>query len=228
MDDLVPYARIRPTAERPLAGLTILLVEDSRYASDAVRLLCLRSGARLRRADCLASAARHLAVYRPDAALIDLGLPDGSGAALIADLAASEARPAAILGLSGGDPEASEAAARAAGADGFLAKPVASLAAFQHAILPHLPAALRPQGPIAVSDEDVEPDRLALAEDLARAAGLLDEDPAFAAAFVEGLARADEDMALLADALAAAATGGDPDRLRGALAARSGGSGMAG
>jgi len=56
-----------PTATRPLLGLTILVVEDSRFACDAMRLLCLRSGARIRRADCLRSARRHLQVYRPSA-----------------------------------------------------------------------------------------------------------------------------------------------------------------
>ena len=229
MDDLAHamMARARPTRDRPLAGLTILLVEDSRFASEAVRLLCLRSGARLRRADCVAAAGRHLAAYRPDVAIVDLGLPDGSGAALIADLAAQEAPPV-LLGLSGGDPAESAAQARRAGARGFLAKPVASLASFQQAVLALLPAERRPSGLGSLPADRVAPDRLALAEDYARAESLLADDPGFAAGFVAALARDADDMDLLAAALAAAATNDAPaarDRLRGALATRRAGSG---
>ena len=133
-----------PTAARPLLGLTILVIEDSRYACEAMRLLSLRSGARIRRADCIRSARRHLQVYRPSVVVIDLGLPDGDGAELIEELIQTEPRVDVVLGTSG--DLAGEEAAVAAGADGFLPKPVTSLAVFQQAILTNLPADRQPAG----------------------------------------------------------------------------------
>jgi DNA-binding NarL/FixJ family response regulator len=118
-DDLTTFLVPRSaTAERPLMGLTVLLVEDSRFASEAVRLLCLRSGARIRRADCLASAYRHLQVYRPSVVIVDMGLPDGSGGDLIAAIRQMVPAVPVVLGISGDSGLRGDA--MAAGADGFL------------------------------------------------------------------------------------------------------------
>src|SRR6056300_2029782 len=67
----LPFA-VRGTADKPLLGLTILLVEDSRFSSEAVRIMSLRSGVRLRRADCITSARRHMRLYRPSIAIVDV------------------------------------------------------------------------------------------------------------------------------------------------------------
>jgi two-component system, OmpR family, response regulator len=171
-DGLNPIAR--PSQSRPLLGMTVLVVEDSRYACDAMRLLCLRSGARIRRADCLQSARRHLAVYRPTVVIIDLGLPDGSGAELIADLAAAAPRVSVILGTSG--DRFAEDVALAAGADDFLPKPVESLAIFQNTILAQLPEERRPKGMRLVSDDVIRPDPLAYRDDMAHAADVLGDE----------------------------------------------------
>ena len=117
-----------PTADRPLLGLTVLVIEDSRFACEAMRLLCLRSGARIRRADSLRAARRHLQVYRPSIVIADLGLPDGNGIDLIAELAQSQPRVDALLATSGETHLAADALA--AGADRFMSKPLQSLSQF--------------------------------------------------------------------------------------------------
>ncbi|KIT15825.1 response regulator [Jannaschia aquimarina] len=201
MDDLTLHTRpLTPTAQRPLLGLTVLAVEDSRFASEALRLLCLRSGARIRRADCIASAERHLRTYLADVAIVDLGLPDGSGLTLIERLTTAQYRPKVILATSGVDRSEAETAAKVAGADGFLAKPIESIAVFQQAILAHLPSEHHPKGVRRLSRETVVPDRLALVEDLAYAERMLEDEevsPGFVAGFLQGLARTGGDPALL-------------------------------
>jgi len=189
-----------PTPDRPLLGLTILVVEDSLYACEAMRLLCLRSGARIRRADTLKSAHRHLAVYRPMVVIIDLGLPDGSGADLIHELSIAQPRVGVILAISG--DTGAQKIALAAGADGFLEKPISNLAVFQAAVLSHMPRSSRAYGPRVVNDEHISPDPLALRDDLAHISEILhgsendSETVAYVAQFLAGLARLAQDSPL--------------------------------
>lgn len=192
----------------PLFGLTLLLVEDSRSASDALRLMALRSGARLRRAATLHDARRHLSLYRPDVVVVDPGLPDGSGLSLIAELAAGPASVPRLLALSG-DP-GMRAAALAAGAAVFLEKPVPGLAVFQAAVRPPGGAAAVAQIAGAAGDPVAPaPDPLALREDLAAASRLLESGPdpvqrVYIARFLAGVARSAGDPALEGAALALA------------------------
>ncbi|MEM9580356.1 MAG: response regulator [Pseudomonadota bacterium] len=202
-----------PTVNRPLLGLTVLVVEDSRYACEAMRLLCLRSGARIRRADCLRSARRHLQVYRPSIVIVDLGLPDGSGAELIDELNTCVPRVGALLGISG--DETNEAVALASGADGFLAKPITSLAAFQSAVISMLPQTIRPMGVRSIVDDEVNPDPMAFHDDMAHIADLLATETdgktlEYIARFLEGVALSanDSDLSTAAFNLRAARTEG--------------------
>ena len=204
-----------PTAQRPLLGLTVLVVEDSRFACEAVRMLCLRSGARIRRADTIASARKHLSVYRPTVVIVDLGLPDGSGLALIQSLSQGLPRIDVILATSGDDVAEDEIIA--AGADGFIAKPIASLAQFQSAILMHLPPDRQPQGPRLMPQDQVQPDMLAYRDDLSHAAEVLlhDESPQtldYVTQFLSGVASSarDRDMQEVVRRLIAQRKAGTP------------------
>lgn len=196
-DTLAP--RPAPTHARPMLGLTVLAVEDSRFASEALRLLCLRSGARIRRADSLRSARRHLRIYRPSVVIIDVGLPDGSGIDLVAELARAEPRIGVILATSGDAGRGQ--AARAAGADGFLEKPLDSLARFHQEMLCHLPRQAAPAFPRPVAEEPIVPDPIAYRDDLEHMRELLRGRPdaamlAYAAQFLSGVAHAAGDPAL--------------------------------
>jgi CheY-like chemotaxis protein len=214
----------------PFRGLTLLAVEDSRYAAEAMRLMCRRLGLRLRRAEDLKSARQHLHLYRPDAVLVDLGLPDGRGEGLIRALRDSPWRPRALLATSG-DP-AGRDAALAAGADLFLDKPLESFAAFRNALVRLLPELANPPPlatslPAAQADDPVAPDPLALRDDLAHAAAVLRErDDAegrrYLAGFLSGVARHAHDPALAeaADAAGQAPVTQAGDRLEGMLKRR--------
>ncbi|MBI1415844.1 MAG: response regulator [Limimaricola sp.] len=204
MDEIDAFLMQRPAPpDRPLFGLTVLTVEDSRFASEAMRLLCQRSGARLRRADSIAAGRRHLGVYRPAVVIVDLGLPDGAGEDLIAEIARAVPRIPALLGTSG-DP-GGETRALAAGADGFLPKPITSLGSFQATLLAHLPPEMRPlgtqAGPVPARIETIRPDPMAFRDDLRLASDRLRGQPAsgtvdYLTQFLGGVARSADDRVL--------------------------------
>jgi two-component system, OmpR family, response regulator len=210
---------LKPTSRRPLHGLMVLLVEDSLTAGEAVRLMCITSGARLRRADCMTSARRHLRIYRPDVAIVDMGLPDGDGAELIAELAQANPRTQTIIGLSA-DPSRATAAMEA-GADSFIEKPLNSVAGFQSAILMNLPHHRRPMDIRLLPDLAFEADQRALQEDLIHALELLNNtkdgaNSGYLAAFVTGVARTASDPTL-EQAAEQYSTTQNPSDLRAAL-----------
>ena len=210
---------LKPTSRRPLHGLMVLLVEDSLTAGEAVRLMCITSGARLRRADCMTSARRHLRIYRPDVAIVDMGLPDGDGAELIAELAQANPRTQTIIGLSA-DPSRATAAMEG-GADSFIEKPLNSVAGFQSAILMNLPHHRRPMDIRLLPDLAFEADQRALQEDLIHALELLNNtkdgaNSGYLAAFVTGVARTASDPTL-EQAAEQYSTTQNPSDLRAAL-----------
>ncbi len=204
-----PHSPPAPSAEGQarMPGCTVLVVEDSRFSADAVRMFLRASGARMRRAETLCDARRHLLLYRPEAVMIDMGLPDGSGASLIAELRARQGMGVHVVATSG-HPEL-EHLALEAGADVFLPKPLETLAEFQSAfepVMPWLCAALTAQDRALP-----RPDPLALRDDFARAARALsraadDETLSYTSRFVGGLARCTGDTALRAVAEAAELT----------------------
>ena len=207
--------------ELPLQGVTILAVEDSRFACEALRLMARRAGARLRRAETLATARAHLKVYRPDVVLIDLGLPDGRGEALIREVVLSPRRPPVVVGMSG-SPEG-RPLALAAGADGFIDKPLENVAQLCRVLRPLLPELDIHPPPLGRGATPV-PDPLALRDDLAFAADALRGNPGperqrYVSAFLVGIAAHAQDASL---AEAACLTGDGPglERLRQLLAAR--------
>ena len=153
----------KPTPNRPLLVLTILIVEDSRYSCEAMRLMALCSGARLCRANSIQSAKRHLGVYMPFAIIVDVGLPDGSGLDLIRELSSARPRVPALIGTSG--DELHHTVTLKLGADGFILKPYESLAVFQQTLLDLFPPS-EPFGLRLVSNDMVHPDRTALRDDL--------------------------------------------------------------
>ena len=204
----VPRLQDMPQSRLPLRGVTVLVVEDSRFACDALRLILTRAGAGLRRAETLAAGRRQLGRCRPDLAIVDIGLPDGKGDILIGEIAALGLP---VLAISG-DPDARMTALQA-GAVAFLDKPLPSVQRLVRLVAQLVTGA----GVDAADAAGALPparkaDPLALRDDLARAVALVGDnggtDAAYATGFVRSLARDAGDTVLEAAALGAKSAAG--------------------
>jgi two-component system, OmpR family, KDP operon response regulator KdpE len=131
-------------------GPHVLLVEDDQPTRSAVGGNLRGHGYRVAEAGSIADALRAWDADRPDLILLDLGLPDGDGSALIRRVRRDTTTP--ILVLSARGQEHDKVDALDAGADDYVTKPfgLAELRSRMAAVL------RRSAGPAAESDGAIE------------------------------------------------------------------------
>jgi two-component system KDP operon response regulator KdpE len=99
----------------------VLVVEDETEIRRFVRLALQREGFEVFEADCVQRGLIEAASRRPELVVLDLGLPDGDGVALIRELRGWSQAPVVVLSARTG--EADKVDALDAGADDYLIKP---------------------------------------------------------------------------------------------------------
>jgi signal transduction histidine kinase len=111
------------TALRP-GGRRVLVADDNRDAADSLAMLLSLAGHDVRVAHGGTAALSVARVFRPEVALVDIGMPLLDGYEVARRLAAGPGRPALLAAISGwGDAEARQRT-QAAGFDAHLVKPV--------------------------------------------------------------------------------------------------------
>jgi len=116
-----------PSLERPLEGmkeLRVLLVEDEARMSKLVSRALVRAGFVVDAFDTCADGREALSLIHYDAAILDLGLPDGDGLTLLT-ATRSNSRNIPILVLTARDTVEDRVSGLDAGADDYLVKPFA-------------------------------------------------------------------------------------------------------
>lgn len=104
-----------------MKGARVLLVEDDANIRRFVGIALRDEGCEVFEADSCKAALIETSTRRPDLVIVDLGLPDGDGKTLIAELRGWSALP--VLVLSARAREEEKVAALDAGADDYLVKP---------------------------------------------------------------------------------------------------------
>lgn len=113
--------QLRPAARKPAQQIRVLLVEDVRTVAIAVQAVLLQSGMEVEIAESGAEAWARKQEFRPDIALIDLGLPDVEGFELVERFAAPG--DCGIILLTANDEESARVMALETGADDYMVKP---------------------------------------------------------------------------------------------------------
>jgi DNA-binding NarL/FixJ family response regulator len=105
----------------PMSGSVLVVDDDPAFRRLAQRMLIAFGFEVAGEADTVASAIRAAGSLRPDAVLVDVGLPDGDGIALARELTALPWRPRVLLTSTDADA-ASATDVRGSGAEAFVPK----------------------------------------------------------------------------------------------------------
>ena len=108
----------------PAEPQTILVIEDEVQIRRLLRLTLESAGYRMREAEDGLRGLSEIAAQRPDAVILDLGLPDMSGVEVVRQLRAWSHLPVLVVTLR--SAESDKIAALDAGADDYLTKPFGS------------------------------------------------------------------------------------------------------
>jgi two-component system KDP operon response regulator KdpE len=125
-------------------SLKVLVVEDDREIRGLLQSVLTVEGFEVRSAVSVSEARALLAHDLPDLLILDLGLPDGSGADLLHEARRAKALP--VIVVSAREDEAQKIELLDAGADDYLVKPfgVGELLARMRVALRHRGTALQP------------------------------------------------------------------------------------
>ena len=115
-----------PPSPSVLAGKCVLLIDDDRHSAKLITVLLRPDSCTVQPAhDAAAALLLLLAGLAASVVVVDLQLPDMSGLELVRTLRAwSRTRDLRIVAISASGPDYSEAAALAAGCNGFISKPI--------------------------------------------------------------------------------------------------------